>query len=513
MGNNEELIAKVAEYEKEQANPDVEKKKKSRLKYFLNISLVLVITAAAIILTIWGKAETIFNNLMGADWRWLLTVFGMCIAGVMLRSLILFCFARLYTRDYHFHQAVAVDHIGTFYNAVTPGASGGQVMEAYTFKKQGIPISSAVSMLAMYSIMFQIVLILYGILSFIIKYDFIKEIGSFDFTLFDSWNFSIPIWPLTIIGFLLNLGVILIVLLMGYWKGFHNFVMGPVISLGAKLHIVKDPDKSRESLRIQVENFKVELRRMFSNIPFTILIFILFFVYMTVRFSIPYFVGQALGNESLKANFWDAVFLSNYHQMVTGCIPIPGSAGASEIFFKKLFLANNATATNSFFYCSYDWKSVSVEAERIYLEVQTVPNWEAAYELAKSNIQQRNSDTLASTALLLWRSVTFIFPLLIAGFVTAFYRSSPKKEAEMRVPDRQTFVDLQNETYEERSAELETILETNRLSREAIMKKLQAGPQPRERFKRKVEVTPESRTEYDTFDVDGEEEEEKGRKK
>ena len=458
MGNNEELIAKVAEYEKEQANPDVEKKKKSRLKYFLNISLVLIVTVCAIIFTVWGKTEIILSNLMGADWKWLLATFGMMAAAVLLRSLVLFCFARLYTRDYHFIQAIAVDHIGTFYNAVTPGASGGQVMEAYTFKKQGIPISSAVSMLAMYSIMFQIVLIIYGVLSFIIKYDFIKDIGSFDFKLFDSWTFSIPIWPLTIIGFLLNLGVILIVLLMGYWKGFHNFVMGPLISLGSRLHLIKHPDKTRESLRIQVENFKVELRRMFSNIPFTILIFTIFFIYMTVRFSIPYFVGQSLGNESLKANFWDAVFLSNYHQMVTGCIPIPGSAGASEIFFKKLFLANNATATNSFFYCSYDWKSVQVEAERIYLEVQQVPDWNAAYELAKSTIQQRNSDNLASTALLMWRSVTFILPILIAGFVTAFYRGSPKKEAEMRVPDRQTFVDLQNETYAERSMELETLL-------------------------------------------------------
>ena len=215
MGNNEELIAKVAEYEKEQANPDVEKKKKSRLKYFLNISLVLIVTVCAIIFTVWGKTEIILSNLMGADWKWLLATFGMMAAAVLLRSLVLFCFARLYTRDYHFIQAIAVDHIGTFYNAVTPGASGGQVMEAYTFKKQGIPISSAVSMLAMYSIMFQIVLIIYGVLSFIIKYDFIKDIGSFDFKLFDSWTFSIPIWPLTIIGFLLNLGVSCIVLLMG----------------------------------------------------------------------------------------------------------------------------------------------------------------------------------------------------------------------------------------------------------------------------------------------------------
>ena len=98
--------------------------------------------------------------------------------------------------------------------------------------------------------------------------------------------------PLTILGFILNVGVIAVVFLMGYWHGFHNFIMGPVIGLLAKIKIVKHPNKMRENLRIQVENFKIEFRRLSTNVPFLILVVLSFTVYMLTKFSIPFFVGQ-----------------------------------------------------------------------------------------------------------------------------------------------------------------------------------------------------------------------------
>ncbi len=428
-------------------------KKKNKFKYFLNISFVLIATVVAIALSLFGHADKVLAELKKCDWKILLVVFGLMLVCVCIRSFILFCFARLYTKKYHFHQAVAVDQIGVFYNAVTPGSSGGQLLQAYTYKKQGIQISAAVSILAMYSIVFQTVLIIYGIVSFIVKYDFINQIGSIPFNL-AGWNFSIPIWPLTIIGFVLNVGVILIVLLMGYWHRFHNFIMGPCISLLTKIKIVKNPDKKRESLRVSVENFKIELRRLLTNIPFTILVSICFFAYFTIKFSIPYFCGVALGNQSSVANFWDSVFLSNYHQMVTGLIPLPGSAGASEYFFFALFF-NDKDPSKGFFY-----KVVMADS---LAEIDI-------------NATKAASSALCSAALLIWRTITFTIPLLFAGFVTAFYRASPKEEANIDsdMSNRETFVSIQNETYLERKHELDTMINTSTLSRTAIANKLKS---------------------------------------
>ena len=453
--SNQNLQDQVDQYEKDLA-AGKKKSKKTLIKYILNMSLVLIVTVASIIITLWGNVDTIFDILKNSDIKWLLVIVGIMVLSMAIRSFILFCFARLFTRRYNYLQAAACDQIGQFYNAVTPGASGGQIMQAYTYKKQGLPISSAVSALAMYSIMFQSALIIYNILAFILKFDLIMEIDVVEISI-ESFTIKIPILILTLIGFVLNAGVILVVLMMGYWHGFHNFVMGPVIGLLAKIKILKNPDKTRENLRVQVENFKIEFRRLMTNIPFTILVLVSFGLYMTAKYSIPYFCGLALGSEHTSIKyFWDSVFLGNYHQMVTGLIPLPGSAGVSEYFFTKLFY-NSVEPKEGFFY--------------IFAQENT----------------SKESYSLTIASLLIWRFITFIFPIIVAGFTTAFYRASPKEEAYARddIPNRGTFVDLQRQTYVMRKEEVESIVETQRLSRQAIMEKLFPDAKAREANKNK----------------------------
>ena len=489
--DNKELEKQVQEHEEQLKNGKA-KDKKSALKYLLNISLVLIATGLAVFFAIKDDAAEIWQYLTGADVKYLLLIVGMMIGCILVRSFILFCFAHLFVRKYHFHQAIAVDQIGVFYNAVTPGASGGQIMQAYTYKKQGVPVSSAVSILAMYSIVYQIILIIFGTASFIIKYDFITEIGYIQTTIIvNNVPLNIPIWPLTIIGFVLNLGVIAIVFLMGYWHGFHNFVMGPVITFLSKIKLVKNPDKQRENLRIQVENFKIEFRRLSTNIPFLLLVVVSFSAYMILKFSIPFFVGKALGNQSPVPDgraFWDCIFLGNYHQMITGLIPIPGSAGISEFVFYNLFL-NDAEPAKGFF-CIYE----------------SIPDPVTAAPIVRASFEK--SRALARAALLVWRSSTFVIPILIGGFVAAFYRSSPKQEARATgdLPNRQTFISLQQETYIERNEEVASLIETSKLSREAILEKLKPK-KPRKKAKKKAKNIPADleKPDYDEVDIDSSE--------
>ena len=464
MAKQEELERQIQELEDlEKQGKKPKKSKKTIIKYIINISVVLIATGVALFLSLKDNFNTIVSDLTNSDYRWILVVFGLVLVSIFFKGLVLFCFARLYTRNYHLHQGLAVYQIGVFYNAVTPGASGGEIMEAYTYKKQGVPISSAVSIMAMYSIIYQSVLILYGLLSLIIKYDFISKMDNLVINL-GNLRLSLPIWVLTILGFVLNVSVILIVLLMAYWKRFHRFMMGPVIGFLSRIKLVKNADKSRENLRVQVENFKIEFRRLLTNIPFTILMAVFFFVALTAYFSIPYFVGLALGNESTVATFWDAVFLSNYHQMVTGLIPIPGSAGVSELFFHELFI--NDFLPNSFYLA----------------QVNGVPDVPA-------------SEAMCKAALLLWRSITFAFPLIIAGFVTAFYKASPKGTESQHgdIPNRRTLTELQAQTLAERHQELDTIIETSTLTRQAVLARLKATSEKRKNTMKNKQEQPHER--------------------
>jgi uncharacterized protein (TIRG00374 family) len=440
-----------------------EKKPKGKVswKYILNILLVLIVTAAAVAISLASDFDNVIESFKTVNWGWIGVCFLIVIFAMFLRALILFCFARLYTRNYKFRQAIACDNIGTFYNGVTPGASGGQVMQAYTYKKQGVPISAAASILVMYSIIYQTVLIIYGVVSFIVKYDTLMTINAITIKINETLSIPIPILPLTIIGFALNLGVVVIVLLMSYSRKFHHLIMGPGIGLLAKIKIIKNPDKSRESLRIQVENFKIELRHLLSNIPFTILIAVLFFMVMTLNFSVPFFAGKALGADYQVnwMSFFDSVYYSNYHQMVTGLIPIPGSAGVSEYFFNQLF---------------YNFYNGGLD----------------------------NLKTISTTAAqLIWRTVTFTIPLIAAGMVTAFYRASPKEEIPEDHSFRETFVSLQNATFIERKEVTDAKIETLRLNKELIRESLRKRKEKDEKDKKTISKKI-SQTDWNEIEID-----------
>ena len=131
--------------------------------------------------------------------------------------------------------------------------------------------------------------------------------------------------------------------------------------------------------------------------------------------------------------------------MVTGLIPIPGAAGITEYFFLQLFV--NAVPENGFFYI---------------------------YDPAGLEATQLASASLASAALLLWRTVSFTLPLVVSGFVTAFYRTKGKPAARItdNMPNRQTMIDITRETLIQRENELNMMITTASLTKDAISKRL-----------------------------------------
>ena len=103
--DNKELEKKVREKEAE-IESGKPKDKKSTVKYIINISVVLIATGLAIFFAMKDDAGQIFKMLGTADWRFLAVVLGLMAGCILIRSFILFAFAHLFTRTYHFHQAL-----------------------------------------------------------------------------------------------------------------------------------------------------------------------------------------------------------------------------------------------------------------------------------------------------------------------------------------------------------------------------------------------------------------------
>lgn len=448
----------MAEYQMNSSNNGA-KKKKGAWKYVVYILVVLIATAISLTISLWNDFDSIVGTMQHADWRYVLLVFAVVAVTYCIEGLILLVFCRLYTRKYKFHQAIACSMVGQFYSNVTPGASGGQVMQVYTLKSQGIQVSNAASIMVMWFILYQVALILFGIASLSFESVSMVSINP-TISLFGvTWN--PPMWPLVILGFALNLSVILILFVMSYNHHIHNFILHHVIGFLGKIRILKKPDETRESLRVQVENFKIELRRLQSNIPVLILLLFLFLVLLFLRFSIPYFCGLAMHAWGEEQHFvfysFDqnapsmlrASFYTSFHQMVTGLIPLPGSAGVSELFYSLLF--------QPFF---------------------------------------GDNTAITSATQLLWRFATFHLILLISGLVSAFYRS--RGGADVTYASRKTFVTLQLETYDERKRTSDSMYETAQFSRKEFQRKF-AGGSAQKRTSKEINIPYEDETDG-TFD-------------
>lgn len=407
-----------------------EKKKKSGWKYAIYILIVLIATAASLTISLWGdNFNQVVDAFRHAKWEWFALILGLVALSYVFEGLILLVFCRLYTRHYKLHQGIATSVIGQFYSNVTPGASGGQAMQVYTLKSQGIQVSNAASIMVMSFILYQSTLIIFDIVALIVEWRTVMDIN----VNIDAVGWHLPMWPLIVLGFLLNLSVIFLLIAMSYSHHFHNFILRYVIGFLGRIRILKNPDETRESLRVQVENFKIELKRLASNIPVLVIQVIFYAIILLLRFSIPYFSAfsvnasgpyfdQGFSFESMM----HVCFMTSFHQMVTGLIPLPGSAGVSELFYAYFFAG------------------------------------------------RFNGEGVLNSSQILWRTATFHIMLLVSGFVAAFYRSRPKET--IHYANRKTFVDLQLETFDERKRSADTLYETRSLSRKEIMRRMTSTP-------------------------------------
>ena len=448
-----EIVRSNDDQEHKEKEEDLGNKKednrKKNIKYIIYLLVIIIITGIVLWASLWGKSADIFNLFQGMNWTYFAYLCVAIILTFLINSLIIYLFVKLYYKHYKFHQALANNSIGIFYNGITPGSSGGQVAQIYTFNKQGVSVSSGASVMVMSYIVYQCCLIVMGIISVATHISDVLSIQTIDLVINDQ-SIPVPIVIFVILGFCLNLLVIAVLIFMSYSTRFHNFISVSLINFLAKIHLVKKPDVMREKVRIQVENFRIEFKRLQSNIPFTILVFALTFISLWITESLPLLCGLSLnGFTEMQtfSEFIDKLFLSivytNFHQMITGLIPIPGSSGVSEFIFLRLF-------TDYF-------------------------NADGFVEKGGIN-----------AVMLLWRFMSFHIPFFVNGIVAGSYKSRgiPKNERFIQ-SDRKTFVDIQTETYEERRKTSEIAYNTYVTEREELLNKMKINKDDKKSLKNK----------------------------
>lgn len=293
-------------------------------KYILNICLILLIGGFSIYLSIGKQLNQVIDAFQKAKLLWIVIMMIVMLGYYLFDALSLWYFGKTYKFDYTYKQSFVNSISGTFFNGITPFASGGQFAQVYIFNKQGITPTNSSSILLMCFICYQSILVVFTAIVVLLKYNyFIAEQGA--------------VFSLAILGFLINFAVILGLFGGAKSKKLQNFVTHNVLKLLSKIRIVKDYELTCAKIEQYLSDFREQLTFLQKNKPVLIKSCLCNFMKLTILYSMPFFAAKALNLQVSWSQFFDFIGLCSFIYLINAFLPIPGASGGSEGVYILLF--------------------------------------------------------------------------------------------------------------------------------------------------------------------------------
>lgn len=372
-------------------NEKVQEKKKSNfLKNALSIVLIIVISALVVFLFIKDDIDGLLLALKQTKWLFILYALGLMMIAYMLDGLCLMILTREYKKDYSFKEALQNTMVGSFFCSITPSASGGQFAQAYCFSKTKVPVENSTSVLVMNFTIFQFSVLVCAIFSVVFFYN---EAARLIPTL-QLFGIDVSFTILIILGFILTILSVVGPILLSYSKLINKFINWLIKILG-KIKIIKNPENAMIKVEAKIEGFRANLKNLKGKEKTLLKAFGVAMARFIIYFSIPFFIGLALGVDIANLNLPLAISFGCYIWILSMFIAIPGGSGGAEAFFVLLF-------TNVFIATS--------------------------------------GSSLAAPGMLLWRFVTFHIPLIVCGIITLIFNKKKNGKMFQEIPSEFSWI-------------------------------------------------------------------------
>ena len=309
----------------EQASPP-ESGGKRNDKRFRVISMIFMLALIGVTLFVIFRDTSIgeiWTAVQSADPLWLLGALAVSLfASVMFGIALHIALRVLYRKPISLLRSIGFGFVGQYYTAITPAGVAGQPMQLYYMLAYGVDVSFASLSLLLVNAAHQLVVLLIPTVLFPFRAGLILDnLGGF------LWLF--------LLGSLINIGLILFLLFAMFSKNFASKMVHKAITLLTKLHIVKHPERIEDRVTKQIalyqkgaDVFRAHKWLLFGELFSYILL-------LGSQFVIPYFIYRAFHLSAF--GMIDFIALQSVLYLAVCFLPIPGSAGASESGFVKLF--------------------------------------------------------------------------------------------------------------------------------------------------------------------------------
>ena len=300
------------------------KRKRSQI-----LNALLIIGTIAVVLYIGaanGDINDAWDAMRTAKPLWLAGAFCSWCVFVLFEMLVLHFFLLMQRIPVRLGTSVIVSLIGVFYSNVTPGASGGQPMQVYAYKKRGIPAGFTSSGLAVKFFCYQLGLLIPSAIMWITHGAFVAE------HMTDSRWF-------VYLGFLVNgLGVVAVVLL-AISKNLVRIILTFLVKIAARIRIVKDEARTVSHLDAALNDFNASVDMMVHHPLKLLFLTALSCVQVHGLVAILYFIARAVGVDGYS--YGELVTLAYLLFIGASCTPLPGGSGAQEggfyLFYQNIF--------------------------------------------------------------------------------------------------------------------------------------------------------------------------------
>ena len=283
----------------------------------LNIVLLIVVTLLVLYFSLKDNFNEIINQIVNMNKWYLFIAFVLLFVFYIFKSLSMYSFCKKINKDFKFRESIQLILRTQFFNAVTPFATGGQPYQIYYLKKCNIDYASSTGIVLQNFIVYQIALVLLGLIALFVN------------QAFNLFGGSKMLARLIALGFITNTVVIVIMFMVAFSKKMNKRIIGLGIKILTKLKIVKEWDTN-------INNFYASAKKLLDDKKIFIGNIIFNFFALSTHYMIPLFILYAMGEFNV-INAGISIVACAYVMIIGSFVPIPGGTGGLEYGFVTFF--------------------------------------------------------------------------------------------------------------------------------------------------------------------------------
>ena len=217
--------------------------------------------------------------------------------------------------------------IGFFFSAITPAATGGQPVQIYYMHKDNISYMNATISILVQSFSYLTIMALLGIIGYIVNYNYISNLGFFEYFFF--------------IGIIVNGTIITLTLVAIFSKKLSKKLLDIIYKIIDKFNHEKATN-FKEKFTIQLEEYHNSAKFIMNNKRVVLKTLSTSLCQLISYHSVAYFIYLALGVTYL--NYFKITSLQSLLYLSVSILPLPGTVGVNEtgfsIIYKPIIMKN-----------------------------------------------------------------------------------------------------------------------------------------------------------------------------